>query len=67
MYLTAELFFEAIGLKIKKKTPHFIVFMTIDNVRALSSEIGNSQMDGVIKTIADYLKKVGKKERILNV
>jgi len=63
--LNRRAFFEAIGLKIKKKTPHFIVFMTIDNVRALSSEIGNSQTDGVIKTIADYLKKVGKKE--LNV
>ncbi len=63
--LNRRAFFEAIGLKIKKKTPHFIVFITIDNVRALSSEIGNSQTDGVIKTIAEYLKKAGKKE--LNV
>lgn len=60
--LNRRAFFEAIGLKIKKKTPHYLLFVTIDNVRALSSEIGNYQADGVIKTIADYLKKVGKKE-----
>ena len=60
--LNRRAFFEALGLKIKKKTPHYIVFVTIDNVRALSSEIGNNQTDGVIKTIADYLKKVGRRE-----
>ena len=60
--LNRRAFFESLGLKIKKKTPHYIVFVTIDNVRALSSEIGNNQADGVIKTIAGYLKKVGRRE-----
>ncbi|MBO4458168.1 MAG: EAL domain-containing protein [Butyrivibrio sp.] len=60
--LNRRAFFETVGLKIKKNARHQLVFVTIDNVRALTSEIGNSQAEGVIKTIAKYLKKVGRKE-----
>ena len=60
--LNRRAFFETVGLKIKKKARHYLVFVTIDNVSALSSEIGNSQAEGVIRTIAKFLKKVGAKE-----
>ena len=60
--LNRKAFFEGIDLKIKRNTPYYTVFVTIDNIKALSSEIGYTQAQAVLKKIAGYLKKVGSKE-----
>ncbi len=60
--LNRKAFFEGIDLKIKRNIPYYTVFVSIDNVRALSSEIGYSQAQAVLKKIADYLKRAGRKE-----
>ncbi len=59
--LNRKAFFEGIDLKIKRGTPYYILFATVENVRALSSEIGYPQAQLVLKKIADYLKKAGRK------
>ena len=60
--LNRKAFFEGLDLKIKRNNPYYTVFVSIDNVRALSSEIGYVQAQAVLKRIADYLKRAGKKE-----
>ncbi|WP_207667209.1 EAL domain-containing protein [Butyrivibrio sp. X503] len=60
--LNRKAFFEGLDLKIKRNIPYYTVFVSIDNVRALSSEIGYSQAQAVLKKIADYLKRAGRKE-----
>ncbi len=60
--LNRKAFLEGLDLKTKRKNPHTTIFVTIDNIRALSTEIGYSQAQAVLKKIAKYLKKVGRSE-----
>ncbi|WP_029230738.1 EAL domain-containing protein [Butyrivibrio sp. VCB2006] len=60
--LNRKAFLEGLDLKIKRKEPHSTIFVTIDNIGALSSEIGYKQAQGVVRLIAKYLKNVGMTE-----
>lgn len=60
--LNRKAFLEGLELKTGRKSYNHTVFVTIDNIRALSDEIGYSQAQNVLKRIARYLKKVGHKE-----
>ena len=60
--LNRKAFLEGLELKTGRKTSIHTVFVTIDNIRALSDEIGFSQAHGVLKRIAKFLKRVGRKE-----
>jgi EAL domain-containing protein (putative c-di-GMP-specific phosphodiesterase class I)/GGDEF domain-containing protein len=60
--LNRKAFNEGLDLKIKRKSPHCTVFVTIDNFRALSTEIGYTQSQNVLKNVAKYLKNVGMRE-----
>ena len=60
--LNRKAFMEGLDLKIKRNSPHATIFVTIDNIRALSLEIGYTQAQLVVKMIAKYLKNVGYKK-----
>lgn len=60
--LNRKAFLEGLELNTKRKNPHSTIFVTIDNIRALSSEIGYIQAQAVLKKIARFLKVVGRKE-----
>lgn len=60
--LNRKAFLEGLEMKIKRKSPHTTIFVTIENIRALSVEIGYNQAQIVIKMIAKYLKAAGYKE-----
>ncbi|MBQ6588218.1 MAG: EAL domain-containing protein [Butyrivibrio sp.] len=60
--LNRKAFLEGLDLKVKRKEPHSTIFVTIDNVGALSAEIGYKQAQNVVKLIANYLRNVGFKE-----
>ncbi|WP_026652709.1 GGDEF domain-containing protein [Butyrivibrio proteoclasticus] len=60
--LNRKAFLEGLELKLKRNSPHMTIFVTIDNVRNLSAEIGYSQTRGVMKKIATFLRKTGYKE-----
>ncbi len=60
--LNRKAFLEGLELKTYRKHPHATIFVTIDNIRALSDEIGYEQAQAVLKKIARYLKYVGKLE-----
>ncbi len=60
--LNRKAFLEGLELKTYRKHPHATIFVTIDNIRALSAEIGYAQGQAVLKKIARYLMRVGKLE-----
>ena len=60
--LNRKAFLEGLDLKVKRNEPHSTIFVTIDNVGALSAEIGYKQAQSVVKLIANYLRNVGVKE-----
>ena len=60
--LNRKAFLEGLELKTNRKTAHNTIFITVDNIRALSEEIGYTQAQNVLKRIAKYLKKVGSKD-----
>ena len=60
--LNRKAFLEGLDLKVKRNEPHSTIFVTVDNVGALSAEIGYKQAQGVVKLIANYLRNVGFKE-----
>ena len=60
--LNRKAFLEGLELKTYRKNPHVTIFVTIDNIRALSAEIGYIQAQAVLKKIAKYLKGIGKTE-----
>lgn len=60
--LNGKAFAEGLDLKIKRKSPHCTIFVTIDNMSALSSELGYKQSQNVVKNVVNYLKNVGIKE-----
>ncbi len=60
--LNRKAFNEGLDMKIKRKSPHCTIFVTVDNIRALSSEIGYAQSQNVLKSVAKYLKNVGMRE-----
>ena len=60
--LNRKAFLEGLELKTGRKSTHYTIFVTIDNIRALSDEIGYTQAQGVLKRIAKYLKNAGKRE-----
>ena len=60
--LNRKAFLEGIDLKTKQSSPSYTVFVTIDNVRTLSTEIGYSRGEDVLKKIAKYLKRVGRRK-----
>lgn len=57
--LNRKAFLEGLDIKTSRKNHHWTIFVTIDNIRALSDEIGYSQAEKVLKKIAAYLKRVG--------
>ncbi len=63
--LNRRAFLEGLDLVTKRKEIHYTIFVIIDNVRTLSSEIGYFQSQEALKKIAKYLKTVSfKKFRI---
>ena len=60
--LNRKAFIDSLDLSIKRKSVHYTIFVTIDNIRALSSEIGYAQSQNVLKSIARYLKHAGLKD-----
>ncbi len=60
--LNRRAFLEGLDLKTNRQTKQSTIFVTIDNIRALSDEIGYAQAQNVLKKIARYLKYVGKLE-----
>ncbi len=60
--LNRKAFLEGLDMRVTRKEYHNTIFVTIDNIRALSDEIGYTQAQGVLKKIARYLKKVGSRE-----
>ena len=60
--LNRKAFLEGLDLKTGRKAPQSTIFVTIDNIRALSDEIGYSQAQSVMKKIAKYLKYAGNLE-----
>ncbi len=60
--LNKKAFLEGLDLNIKRKSTHSTIFVTIENIRALTSEIGYTQSQKVLKIIARYLKRVGFRE-----
>ena len=63
--LNRKAFLEGLDLKTNRKTAQSTIFITIDNIRALSEEIGYAQAQAVLKKIARYLKYAGKLEHRL--
>ncbi len=60
--LNRKAFLEGLDLKMGRNSVQSTIFVTIDNIRALSDEIGYEQAQAVLKKIARYLKYVGKLE-----
>ncbi len=58
--LNRKAFLEGLDLKTNRNSPHGTIFVSIDNMKALSDEIGYNQTQGVLKRITKYLKKVGR-------
>ncbi len=58
--LNRKAFLEGLDIKTGRKITHFTIFVTIDNVRVLSDEIGYTQAQAVLKKIAGNLKRAGK-------
>ena len=63
--LNRKAFLEGLDLKTGRNASQSTIFVTVDNVRALSEEIGYSQAQTVLKKIAKYLKYVGRLEQNL--
>lgn len=60
--LNRKAFLEGLDLKMGRNAVNSTIFVTIDNIRALSDEIGYAQAQAVLKKIARYLKYAGKLE-----
>jgi len=60
--LNRKAFLEGLDIKTNRQSAHSTIFVTIDNIRALSDEIGYSQAQDVLKKISRYLKKCGSRE-----
>ena len=60
--LNRKAFLEGLELKTDRKTNNYTVYVTIDNIRALSDEIGYAQAQSVLKKITRFLKHVGRRE-----
>ena len=60
--LNRKAFLEELDLKTNRKTSQITIFVTIDNMRALSEEMGYAQAQAILKKITRYLKYVGKLE-----
>jgi EAL domain-containing protein (putative c-di-GMP-specific phosphodiesterase class I) len=60
--LNRRAFLEGLDIKTERDTAHNTIFVTIDNIRSLSDEIGYVQAQSVLKKIARYLKTVGGKD-----
>jgi EAL domain-containing protein (putative c-di-GMP-specific phosphodiesterase class I)/GGDEF domain-containing protein len=60
--LNRKAFLEGLDIKTDRNNANSTIFVTIDNIRALSDEIGYAQALSVMKKIAGYLKSVGRKE-----
>ncbi len=60
--LNRKAFMESLDLSIKRHSKHYTIFVPIDNIRALSSEIGYVQSQTVLKNVAKYLKHSGMRE-----
>ena len=60
--LNRKAFLEGLDMRVRRNEYHNTIFVTIDNIRALSDEIGYSQAQGVLKKIARFLKRVGMRE-----
>ncbi|RKM61283.1 GGDEF domain-containing protein [Butyrivibrio sp. CB08] len=60
--LNRKAFLEGLDIKTDRKSPSSTIFVTIDNIRALSDEIGYAQAQSVMKKIALYLKRVGARD-----
>ena len=60
--LNRKAFTDSLDLSIKRNSVHYTIFVTIDNIRALSSEIGYAQSQNVLKNIAKYLRHSGMKD-----
>ena len=59
--LNRKAFLEGLDIKTERNNVNSTIFVSIDNIRALSDEIGYGQALQVMKKIAAYLKSVGKK------
>ncbi len=57
--LNRKAFLEGLDIKTDMKNSNSTIFVTIDNIRALSDEIGYAQALSVMKKIAAYLNRVG--------
>ncbi|MBR1641156.1 MAG: EAL domain-containing protein [Butyrivibrio sp.] len=60
--LNRKAFLEGLDIKTERQNVNSTIFVTIDNIRALSDEIGYAQALSVMKKIASYLKNVGRKD-----
>lgn len=60
--LNRRAFLEGLELKTGRKSSNYTIFVSVDNIGALSDEIGYMQAQSVLKKIARYLKWAGKKE-----
>ncbi len=57
--LNRRAFLEGLDIKTDREATHNTIFVTIDNIRNLTEEIGYVQAQSVLKKIARYLKTVG--------
>ena len=60
--LNRKAFLEGLDIKTNRNSAHSTIFVTIDNMKALSDEIGYNQAQAVLKRIAKYLKSSGRTE-----
>ena len=60
--LNRKAFLEELDVKTNRKSAHSTIFVTVDNIRALSDEIGYSQAQNVLRKITKYLKRCGSRE-----
>ena len=60
--LNRKAFLEGLDLKTNRKSPHSTIFLTVDNISALSEEMGYTQTQDLLRRISKYLKSVGTKE-----
>ncbi len=57
--LNRRAFLEGLAIKTDRNVAHNTIFVTIDNIRNLTEEIGYVQAQSVLKKVARYLKRVG--------
>ena len=57
--LNRRAFLEGLDLRTGRKVCHYTIFVVVDNIRALSAEIGYNQSENVLKRVASFLKTVG--------